>query len=110
MPAKLERYKARQYYAEAVAMDFDARDFNTEIGDARQSLAKFEQKLDIKNQLLDERVDDFERARRVSQDLRSLRAEASGQQAILDELQREADLRAGAASGWTLHWERLTTL
>jgi len=60
-------------------------------------------------QLLDERVDDFERARKVSHQLRSLRAEASGQESILDQLQREQDLRAGDRSGWELHWKRLAS-
>lgn len=56
MQAKLERYKARQFYAEAVASDFDAREFNTEIGEARQSLSRFEQKLEVKSRLLDEQM------------------------------------------------------
>lgn len=56
MQAKVERYKARQFYAEAVASDFDAREFDTEIGEARQSLARFEQKLEVKSRMLDERM------------------------------------------------------
>jgi chromosome segregation ATPase len=56
LQAKVERYKARQVYAEAVAMDFDAQEFNTELGEARSQLAKFEQKLEVKNRMLDERM------------------------------------------------------
>ena len=56
LQAKVEKYKARQVYAETVTLDFDARDFNTEIGEARQSLAKFEQKLEVKNRMLDEKL------------------------------------------------------
>ncbi len=56
LSAQLEHYKAREIYAEAVAMDFDAREFNTEIGEARQLLAKFERKLMVKNRMLDDQI------------------------------------------------------
>lgn len=56
MQAKLEKFKARQVYAEAVTMDFDAQEFNTEIGEARKSLASFEKKLEVKNRLLEEQL------------------------------------------------------
>lgn len=54
--AKLERYKAREIYAETVAVDFDAEDFNTGIGEARQLFARFDKDLEVKNRLLDERM------------------------------------------------------
>lgn len=56
MQAKLEKHRAREIYAEAVASDFDAQDFNTEIGEVRQLFAKFETKLEVKNRMLDERM------------------------------------------------------
>lgn len=54
--AQLERYQAREVYAEAVANDFNAQEFNTGIGEARQLLAKFEHKLEVKNRMLDDRM------------------------------------------------------
>ena len=56
LSASLDKYRAREAYAEAVTLDFDAQEFTTEIGEARQLLAKFEQKLEVKNRLLDERM------------------------------------------------------
>jgi peptidoglycan hydrolase CwlO-like protein len=54
--AKLEKYKARQIYAETIALDFDAQEFNTEIGETRKMFAEFEEKLAVKNRVLDERL------------------------------------------------------
>lgn len=56
LEAGLEKFRAREAYAEAVTTDFDAQEFSTEIGDARQALAHFEQKLEVKNRMLDERL------------------------------------------------------
>lgn len=56
LEAGLEKLRAREAYAEAVTTDFDAQEFSTQIGDARQALASFEQKLEVKNRLLDERL------------------------------------------------------
>jgi chromosome segregation ATPase len=56
LQAKLEKHRAREVYAEAVACDFDANDFNTQIGEVRQLFAKFETKLEVKSRLLDERM------------------------------------------------------
>jgi chromosome segregation ATPase len=56
LEAQLEQYEARQVYAEAVASDFDSREFNTEIGEARQLMAQFEKKLEVKNRMLDDRM------------------------------------------------------
>jgi septal ring factor EnvC (AmiA/AmiB activator) len=55
LKAKLERYKAREVYAEAVATDFDAQEFNTAMGETRSLFAKFETKLEVKNRMLDQR-------------------------------------------------------
>lgn len=54
--AKLEKYKAREIYAETVAMDFDAQEFNTAMGETRKLFAEFEEKLVVKNRMLDERL------------------------------------------------------
>lgn len=56
LEAKLEKHRAREVYADAVACDFDANDFNTQIGEVRQAFAKFETKLEVKSRLLDERM------------------------------------------------------
>jgi len=56
LQAKLEKHRAREVYAEAVACDFDAADFNTEIGSVRALFAKFETKLEVKGRMLDERM------------------------------------------------------
>ncbi len=56
LQAKLEKHRAREIWAEAVAGDFDATEFQTAIGEVRQRCAKFESKLDVKGRLLDERM------------------------------------------------------
>jgi len=56
LQARLEKHRAREVYAEAVACDFNAREFNTEIGEVRSLFAKFETKLDVKGRMLDERM------------------------------------------------------
>jgi len=56
LQAKLEKHRAREVYADAVATDFDARDINTEIGEVRSLFAKFETKLEVKSRMLDERM------------------------------------------------------
>ena len=56
LAAKLKRYEARRVYSEAVASDFDAQEFNTEIGSARKLLASFDKKLKVKDRLLDEQL------------------------------------------------------
>lgn len=56
LQAKLEKHRAREVYAEAVASEFDAQEFNTELGEVRQLFAKFETKLDVKSRMLDERM------------------------------------------------------
>ncbi len=56
LSAKLEKHRAREVYAEAVATDFDAQEFNTEIGEVRSLFAKFEFKLEVKGRMLDERM------------------------------------------------------
>lgn len=56
LQAQLERYHAREVYADAVANDFDTQKFNSGIGEARQALAKFEHKLEVKNRMLDDRM------------------------------------------------------
>lgn len=57
--AKLQRFEARKVYHEAVAADFDAQEFNTDIGQCRKLISEFEDQLVVKNKLLDEslRVD-----------------------------------------------------
>jgi chromosome segregation ATPase len=56
LQAKLEKHRAREVYAEAVACDFDANEFTTEIGEVRSLFAKFETKLEVKGRMLDERM------------------------------------------------------
>lgn len=56
LEAKLEKHRAREIYAEAVAGDFDAAEFQTAIGEVRQACAKFEGKLEVKDRMLDERM------------------------------------------------------
>ncbi|MBM4014418.1 MAG: hypothetical protein FJ293_05570 [Planctomycetes bacterium] len=56
LEAKLEKHRAREIYAEAVAGDFDAAEFQTVIGEVRQACAKFEGKLEVKGRMLDERL------------------------------------------------------
>lgn len=56
LAAKLKRYEARKIYSEAVTCDFDAQEFNTEIGSARKLLAQFDKKLKVKDRLLDEQL------------------------------------------------------
>lgn len=56
LQAKLEKHRAREVYADAVACDFDANDFNSQIGEVRQLFAKFETKLEVKSRMLDERM------------------------------------------------------
>jgi chromosome segregation ATPase len=56
LQAKLEKHRAREVYADAVACDFDANDFNSQIGEVRQAFAKFETKLEVKSRMLDERM------------------------------------------------------
>ena len=56
LEAKLEKQRAREIYAEAVTGDFDAAEFQTEIGEVRSLCAKFESKLEVKGRLLDERL------------------------------------------------------
>jgi septal ring factor EnvC (AmiA/AmiB activator) len=56
LEAKLEKHRAREIYAEAVAGDFDAAEFQTAIGEVRQACAKFEGKLEVKARMLDERL------------------------------------------------------
>ncbi len=56
LQAKLEKHRAREIYAEAVAGDFDATEFQTVIGEVRQRCAKFESKLEVKGRILDERM------------------------------------------------------
>jgi len=56
LEAKLEKHHAREIYAEAVASDFDAHDFNTQIGEVRSLFAKFETKLEVQSRMLDERM------------------------------------------------------
>jgi chromosome segregation ATPase len=56
LQAKLEKHRAREVYAEAVASDFDSNDFNTQIGEVRSAFAKFETKLEVKDRMLDERM------------------------------------------------------
>jgi chromosome segregation ATPase len=56
LAAKLEKHRAREIYAEAVAGDFDAAEFQTTIGEVRQACAKFEGKLEVKDRMLDERM------------------------------------------------------
>ncbi len=56
LQAKLEKHRAREIYADAVAADFDTAELTTEIGAVRQEFAKFESKLEVKSRLLDERM------------------------------------------------------
>ena len=56
LTAQVERYKARQVYAEAMTSEFDAQEFNTAIGETRQMLAAFEKKLAVKNRMLDDQI------------------------------------------------------
>ena len=56
LAAKLEKQRAREIYAEAVAGDFDVAEFQTAIGEVRQLCAKFEGKLEVKGRMLDERL------------------------------------------------------
>lgn len=56
LQAKLEKHRAREIYAEAVAGDFDAAEFQTALGEVRARCAKFESKLEVKGRLLDERM------------------------------------------------------
>ena len=56
LQAKLEKHRAREIYSEAVASEFDAQEFNTEIGEVRSLFAKFETKLEVKGRMLDERM------------------------------------------------------
>jgi len=56
LQAKLEKHRAREVYAEAVASDFDAHEFNTQIGEVRSLFSKFETKLEVQSRMLDERM------------------------------------------------------
>ena len=56
LQAKLEKHRAKEVYAEAVASDFDSNEFNTEIGNVRSLFSKFETKLEVKGRMLDERM------------------------------------------------------
>jgi chromosome segregation ATPase len=56
LQAKLEKHRAREVYADAVACDFDAADFNSQIGEVRSLFSKFETRLEVKSRMLDERM------------------------------------------------------
>ncbi len=56
LEAQLKRFEAKKVYHEAVAKDFITNEFNTGLGEARKLLADFENKLAVKNRMLDEQM------------------------------------------------------
>jgi chromosome segregation ATPase len=56
LKADLEKYKAKEVFAETVKSDDMAAEFKTEIGKTQQLLAEFEKQLEVKDRILDERI------------------------------------------------------
>ncbi len=56
MKAQLERYKAKEVYAETIKADDTGVEFKTLIGQTQKMLAEFEKQLEVKDRLLDERI------------------------------------------------------
>ena len=56
MRAQLERYKAKEVYAETVQVDDTHFEFKTLIGQTQKMLTDFEKQLEVKDRLLDERI------------------------------------------------------
>lgn len=60
--------------------------------------------------LIDARVDEFERIKRNTAQLRELKADVAEREARLREVQAELDYRTAQLSGLKLHLKRLTTI
>lgn len=90
--AQLEKHRAREVYAEAVACDFDAREFNTEIGEVRQLFSKFETRLDIEGRMLDERL-----SLAAGSSLGGIDYEAPAQPAVTDVAEKLSKILSGRA-------------
>jgi len=56
LKADLEKYKAKEVFAETVNTDDLAAEFKTEIGKTQKLLAEFEKQLEVKDRILDERI------------------------------------------------------
>jgi hypothetical protein len=56
LKADLEKYKAKEIFAESVNSGDLAAEFTTEIGKTHKLLAEFEKQLEIKDRILDERI------------------------------------------------------
>lgn len=56
LKAQVERYKAKEIYAETVNIDDTSAEFKTLIGQTQKMLAEFEKQLEVKGRLLEERI------------------------------------------------------
>lgn len=56
LQADVEKYKAKQIYAETLNTDYSTTEFNTELGLTQKMLAEFEKKLEVKDRILDEQI------------------------------------------------------
>ncbi|MFH2000616.1 MAG: hypothetical protein ABIK28_13110 [Planctomycetota bacterium] len=56
LKAQVDRYKAKEVYAETVKVDEPGVEFKTLIGKTQNMLAEFEKQLEVKDRLLDERI------------------------------------------------------
>jgi peptidoglycan hydrolase CwlO-like protein len=56
LDAQLERYKAKEIYAETVRVDDTGVEFKTLIGKTQKMLSEFEKQLEVKDRLLEERI------------------------------------------------------
>lgn len=56
LKAQVERYKAKEVYAETVKIDDTSAEFKTLIGKTQKMLAEFEKQLEVKDRVLDERI------------------------------------------------------
>ncbi len=56
LKADLEKFKAKEVFAETVNSDSMTAEFKTEIGKTQKMLADFEKQLEVKERILDERI------------------------------------------------------
>jgi len=56
LQADVEKYKAKQIYAETLNTDDSTAELNTELGLTQKMIAEFEKKLQVKDRILDEKI------------------------------------------------------
>ena len=111
--ASEEQSAARSYegYSDAeIAALIEAYEREVEALDSRYGAAKNRHLETRSGGLIDQQIDEFERAQKVGASTRSMGADVAQKEAVLRELRREQSLRGNAVDSLKLHLRRLLSI